>query len=196
VACKAAGPVGQMPEGAKAVGDKTWFDVTLAKPLGIKLENGPDGSGVGIGDVIEGGSAWELRSEVLDKAGRGQATTMWVQEGDELLMVDGQPCGAGDSIVLKFSRPKRGNVQVVFPDGSRATSPQRAPLRDLAEKAGYQWPGGWLVDQASGERYDLTWENCYPGIIPSVYVAHGEDGLKQGLGDFPNWSPLILRLEQ
>eukprot|EP00415_Alexandrium_ostenfeldii_P000682 UN0682 len=209
VICR-ANLAGQMPEGAKAVGDKTWFDVTLTKPLGIKLENGPKGpgSGIGIGDVMEGGSAWELRAEALAKAGTGQAITMWVQEGDELLMVDGQPCGgglekavelignAGDSVVLKFSRPKRGNVQVVFPDGLRVTSPRQAPLRDLAASAGYQWPGGWLVDQASGERYDLTSQNCCASVIPSAYSTHGEDGLKQGLGDFPNWAPLILKLEQ
>eukprot|EP00415_Alexandrium_ostenfeldii_P002064 UN2064 len=163
---------------------------------------------MGFGDVMEGASAWELRPEALPKAGPGQPITMWVQEGDEFFMVDAHPCGGvlekpveflanpGDSFFLNFFPPKRGNVQLVFPDVLRVTFPGRAPFRDLAASPGFQWPGGWFVDQPSGERYVLPSQNCCPRVFPSAFSPPGEDALNRVLGVFPNWVPLFLKRDQ
>lgn len=205
--CHAAGR--SCPSGAKILGDRIWVDITLTKPLGIKLESGPDGegSGVGVGEVLEGGSAAALIEEAIAE---GAPPLSWVQEGDMILAVNGNlvrgslTCAVetiseadGSEVTLKIQRKKRGNVQVVFPGGLHATAPQKTPLAQVAQSVGYDWGSNvWHQDEATGEMYDVSSLDCIVGYTPSKYADHGEDGVRnevQGI-EFENWYPLVLKV--
>ena len=41
---------------------------------------------------------------------------------------------SGDAVKLQLSRPPKGLIKVVFPDGKSITSPRGAILQDLANK--------------------------------------------------------------
>jgi len=199
-----------LPPNADRFGDSIWFDLTLKKPLGLQLVDGPEGpdTGIGVGDVQPGGSAYELMTEALAE---GAEPSMWVQEGDEIVQVEGQPCdgsreravqmvmAAGDSVTLTFSRPARGFIKVVFPGGRAVTSPRGARLSKVAEKAGYDsgcdsFDGRdskcWYKDPATGEVYCLPLN--VPGVVPSAWRESGEEGLRPGEGQFESWIPLRL----
>jgi len=198
---------GPYPSGTKVLGDRIWMDITLTKPLGIKLESGKkgDGSGVGVGDVVEGGSAAARLEEAIAE---GAPPLSWVQEGDELLAVDGNLCRGsleravelitegGSEVTLKLQRPRRGNVQVVFPGGLRVTAPGKAPFPRLAESVGYDWGSNvWHEDAATGEMYDISSPDYVPAFTPSKWLQHGEDGVKNEIEgiEFENWRPLVLK---
>eukprot|EP00930_Biecheleria_cincta_P071473 TRINITY_DN58982_c0_g1_i1.p1 TRINITY_DN58982_c0_g1~~TRINITY_DN58982_c0_g1_i1.p1 ORF type:complete len:285 (+),score=30.97 TRINITY_DN58982_c0_g1_i1:97-951(+) len=205
--CHASGR--SCPSGAKILGDRIWMDVTLTKPLGIKLEGGPDGegSGVGVGEVLEGGSAAALIDEAIAE---GAPPLSWIQEGDELLAVNGNLCRGslkravemiseadGSEVTLKIQRKKRGNVQVVFPGGLHVTAPRKTPLPQVAQSVGYDWGSNvWHQDEATGEMYDVSSLDCMPGFTPSKWAEHGEDGVKNEVDgiEFENWYPLVLKV--
>lgn len=185
------------------------MDISLTKPLGIKLESGPggEGSGVGIGEVLEGGSAAALMKEAISE---GAPPMSWVQEGDEVLAVNGNLCrgslkraveiiteGDGSEVSLKIQRKKRGNVQVVFPGGLHVTAPRTTPLPQVAQSVGYDWrSNAWHQDEATGEIYDVSSLDCMPGYTPSKYAQHGEDGVRNEVDgiEFENWHPLVLKV--
>eukprot|EP00913_Durusdinium_trenchii_P019354 g18194.t1 len=122
------------------------------------------------------------------------------QEGDELEAVNGEPVDgfqdkavemiqkSGDEVKLQLSRPRKGFIKVVFPDGKHITSPRAAVLQRLAEKVGYNsgctCKDGrdekcWYKDVATGEVYVLPLN--VPGLVPSVWRKSGEDGARHGL---------------
>lgn len=196
------------PKNAEMIGTlKVLFDVTLSKPLGIRLSNGPDGPGKGCGvaEVADRGSVPELLADVL----KGK-DSMWVQEGDALEAVNDQPvasedeateliAGAGKEVKLTFSRPRTGYIKVVFPGGLQVTSPRAAILARLADKVGYdcgcrcrdgRCGKCWHKDEATGEIYVLPLNA--PGVVPSVWRTSGEDQSAPGM-DYECWIPLVLQ---
>lgn len=198
------------PPDAQFFGGELWFDVKLKKPLGVRLVDGPGGlgSGVGVGEILESGSVVDLLGEVLAE---GAAPKMWVQEGDELVQVDGQPVQGSRALAaemlmasevptLTFSRKRNGYVKVVFPDGRQVTSPRAAKLSRLADKVGYdsgcrcsdgRCGACWHKDVKTGEVYILPLN--VPGIVPSAFRAMGEGGLRPGEGEYESWVPLVLK---
>jgi len=184
------------------------YEVTLKKPFGLSLADHPDGAGFGVGvaEVVEGGSVAALLQEVIDGK-----DSMWVQEGDELQFVNGKPTNgwqdtalqliaeAGDEVNLTFFRKEKGPIKVVFPDGKSITAPRTALLSRLAEKAGYDsgctCSDGkdekcWYKDPLTGEVYVLPL-NC-PGLIPSVWRTANETNARDDQMAYECWIPLRL----
>jgi len=176
------------PRDGKRVGGAVWFDITLGLPVGLSLVDAPSGSGVVVEEVREGGSAatHNARHMLENAAARKQ----WIQEGDELLMVDGTRCASVDTAVeliggaanpegvtFKFARAASGNVKVVFPESTtEITVPRAALLSQVAAAAGheveYRCPDGtcgscWHVDDGTEEVYLLCQEDCVVGRVPS-----------------------------
>ncbi|CAJ1350083.1 unnamed protein product [Effrenium voratum] len=198
-----------LPSNAEMIGTlKIVYEVTLPKPLGITLADAPRGAGFGVGveDVVSGGNAAKLLQEVLNGK-----DSMWIQEGDELEAVNDVPTDgfqdkavsliqeSGDTVKLQLSRPRKGFIKVVFPDGKSATSPRAAILKRLAEKVGYN-SGCTCTDGRCGKcwhRDPITTEvyvlplNC-AGLVPSVWRRSDEDGARPGEADFECWIPLKL----
>ncbi|CAE7246782.1 unnamed protein product [Symbiodinium pilosum] len=205
------GTIRELPPNAEMIGSlKIAYEVVLPKPMGIALEDGPQGPGFGVGvaDVMEGGSAHKLLQDVL----AGRKDSMWIQEGDELEAVNGEPLNgfkekatelvqkSGDEPVrLTLSRPRKGYIKVVFPDGKSATSPRAAILKRLAEKVGYncgctcsdgRCGKCFHKDPATGEVYVLPLN--VPGLVPSVWRRSDEGGVRPGEAEFECWIPLRL----
>lgn len=203
------GTLRELPSNAEMIGTlKIVYEVSLQKPLGIALVDAPSGPGFGVGveEVIEGGSADQLLQEVLDGK-----DSMWIQEGDELEAVNGIPVdgyqdkavelimASGDEVKLQFARPRKGFIKVVFPGRKSITSPRAAILQRLAEKVGYNSgctckdgrdPKCWYKDPATGEVYVLPL-NC-PGLVPSVWRKSDEAGSRPGEAEYECWIPLRL----
>mmetsp|Transcript_72922 Transcript_72922/g.183775 ORF Transcript_72922/g.183775 Transcript_72922/m.183775 type:complete len:344 (-) Transcript_72922:58-1089(-) len=197
------------PEGMEEVGDSLWFEVTLEKPLGFRLADGPDGPGRGVGIAeIGGGSSGELLERVCAE---GAAPGNYLQEGDELQEVNGQSINgdqdtavgmimqAEGPVTLTFSRSSKGSITIAFPNGSIVTAPRQALLKQIAEKAGYDsgctCKNGrcgkcWHEDPATGELYMLP-INC-PGIVPSIFRKRQEAD-RGAEADFESWVPLRLK---
>lgn len=196
-----------LPDGVEELAGDIYFDLTLSKPLGIVLIDSPDGrgNGCGIQEILDEGSAPLL----LDQVATGEAKGMWVQEGDELVQVEGEDidrdCAkasqmigqAGESVMLTFKRSKKGAIQVIFPGNKRVTAPRYVMLSRLADKVGFNSgcsradgrdPNCWFEDPATGEVYILPLN--VPGIIPSIFREGGE-----GFSDseFESWVPLRLQ---
>ncbi|CAE7576984.1 unnamed protein product [Symbiodinium sp. CCMP2456] len=204
------GTIRELPSNAEMIGSlKIAYEVVLKKPMGIVLEDGPQGPGFGVGvaDVLETGSAHKLLQEVLFEG----KDSMWIQEGDELEAVNGEPLdgfkekatelvmNSGDEVRLTLSRPRKGYIKVVFPDGKSITSPRAATLDRLAEKAGYRTgctapdgrsPECFYKDPATGEVYVLPLN--VPGLVPSVWRKSDEGGVRPGEAEFECWIPLRL----
>ncbi|CAE8631888.1 unnamed protein product [Polarella glacialis] len=187
------------------------FSVTLSKPFGMLISDGPDKGlkvrGVGVEAIGESGSVPDLLNEVL--AGKD---SMWIQEGDELEAVNDENTygdrergvemitAAGDAPVkLTFSRPRKGFIKVVFPGGKQVTSPRAALLSRLAEKVGYdcgcRCTDGrcgrcWHKDTATGEVYILPLNP--PGLVPSVWRDTKDKAVSPSEGQFECWVPLVL----
>jgi ferredoxin len=192
------------------VGESLWFTVTLEKPLGFSLTDGPKGPGEGVGiKEIGGGSSMALLEKAVAK-GPGSKYVGYVQEGDELQEVNGldiegsqdkaiaEIMAAEGPITLTFSRRKKGSILVCFPGGKIVTAPRQANLKQVAEKAGYDsgctCKNGrcgkcWHQDPVTGELYMLP-INC-PGIVPSIWRKREEDRRGQE-ADFEAWIPLRL----
>lgn len=202
-----------LPPQAQLYGDSIWFDLTLPYPPGIwfvEKERGVPGSGIGVQEVEEGGPADQLRKEVIADP---KSKRMWAQESDEVVAINGESTeGSAErylelvralppnsTVTMTFSRKKSGPITVVFPDGSSYTSPRVAKLKRVAEIAGYEsgctcrsgYCGNcWFKDSMTGEVYVLPLN--VPGVVPSLWRAAGEYGLRPGEGEYENWIPLRL----
>lgn len=196
-----------IPPDARAAGDMMEFTVTLSRPLGIRLEDrqpGADGTGVGVEQVATSGSAEALMQEVMRSE---PGTKSWIQEGDELLGVNGVPTDGSknkalemikqaetDPITLVFQRSLFGYVKVVFPGGKHITSPRDVSMKRLSEKVGFNsgctCENGrcgkcWFQDRATGEIYVLPMTS--PGTVPSVW-REKEEYMK-----YDSWIPIVLQ---
>jgi hypothetical protein len=198
-----------LPSNAEFYGNTIWFEVELKKPLGITIEDGPDGpgTGTGVGKVNEGGSAYQLMQEAI--AGR---PVMWVQEGDAFVTVNDIPTDgstqkatqlvmeAEGPVKLGFARRKRGHIKVVFPNGKDITMPRGTRLQMAAEAVGYdsgcnskegRCKECWMKDEFTGEGYCLPLN--VPGIIPSVWRKNEEQGNDStNSAQYECWVPLKL----
>jgi len=124
------------------------FDVTIPKPLGIKIDYYPavtKKKGVGIAGIQEGGNTDKLNVAVCIQDGPG----MWVLEGDRIMAIDGEDCedepigditqrvvqSEGDSITLTLMRnTRKGPIRVVMlPEGKMSTVKRGSRLSVAAE---------------------------------------------------------------
>lgn len=131
-------------------GDYAVFDVTIPKPLGVKMEkfpatkNGPEG--IGISAVVEGGNADEVNRKVCVDDGPG----MWVLEGDKVMAVNGVNCEdedlnaiinlvqqSGNEVTLTLMRnTRKGPIKVVLlPGGEMSTVRRGSRLSAAVEYA-------------------------------------------------------------
>lgn len=193
VACRATE---LRPRDVKRVGDAVWFDLQLSLPLGLGLT---DGSGVVlVEEVRDGGSAAAHNAKHMPIVETFRRP-LWVQEGDQLVTVNGIRCssteeavelikGAADpsSISMKFARKVGGNIKVLFPESeTEATVPANAKVADAADAAGhpvqYRCTDGtcgscWHQDARTDEVYLLCQEDCLVGQKPSQTI-YKEDTL-------------------
>jgi len=202
-----------LPAEAQMIGEQIVFDVELARPAGLRIvekdEDDP-GSGIGVQEIEPQGAAMELIREVIENP---RSRRMWVQDGDELVAIEDVPTegskerfmeivqALGDKPTVKFtfSRKRKGPIMVVFPDGSFGFSPRYAKLIRVAESCGYDHgctsktgtdKNCWFRDPSTGEVYVLPLN--VPGVVPSLWRAAGEYGLRPGEGEYENWVPLRL----
>jgi len=205
----------QRPREGKRVGDAIWFDLTLSLPLGLGLTLSPRDGGVFVDEVREGGSAFEHNQKhTVSEANFGRKH--FIQEGDQLLMVNGQRCSSVDEAVaqltsaedpenlqMKFVRKLGGNVKLIFPEsGTEIAAPGQVPMQKAAKAAGhevvYACTDGtcgtcWHKDEKSGEVYLLCQEDCKVGLIPSLSMFTEEsiffdlDDYKSRQGVNPNF---------
>jgi len=131
----------------KRVGaDQAVFDVTIQKPLGLKMEVFPQRAGVGISEIVKDGNTDKVNQEVILNETEG----MWVLEGDRVMAVNGEDtddCGieevvelimaAGDSVTLTLMRnTRKGPIRVIYlPENLQATVRRGARLSSAAEAA-------------------------------------------------------------
>lgn len=197
-------PPGALPLGTRLIE----FDAKLKKPFGIALTDGPkgEGDGVGVAEISPEGSVEELLQDVL----AGRKNCMWIQEGDAIFAINGQPvngfqetaleliAAAGDEVTITFQRRTDGAIKVVFPGGKHVTAPRSGILGRIAESVGYESgcnskdgrdPKCWYKDPATGEVYCLSL-NC-PGLVPSKWRAD-EDIDEAREAQYECWIPLYL----
>jgi len=183
----------------KRVGGTTAvFDVTIPKPLGLKIENftqkGKEGA-AGISLIQPNGNADKVNRKVCvdDVPGSG----MWVLEGDKIVAVNGVDCedgnidkivelivGSEDEVSLTLSRNTRlGPIKVVMlPEGFMTTVRRGARLSSAAEAAAgrelkYGCIDGWCVTCWHRERTtDGIFKPCCDQLT----------------GDWDNVMPLVL----
>mmetsp|Transcript_127947 Transcript_127947/g.272854 ORF Transcript_127947/g.272854 Transcript_127947/m.272854 type:complete len:303 (-) Transcript_127947:186-1094(-) len=126
-------------------GDKAVFDVTIPKPLGVKMQKFPQRKGVGIIEIVPGGNTDELNFQVCVDDGPG----MWVLEGDRVMAVNGTICeedeidgivklvgeSEGDEITLTLMRnTRKGPIKVVLkPENQVVTVRRNSRLSAAAE---------------------------------------------------------------
>lgn len=135
-------------------GDKAVFDVTIPKPLGVKMERLPSKKepsgfkGVGISEIVKEGNTDELNKKVCITE---EDPGMWVLEGDRVVAVDGEDTldatvddvvqlvmkNEKDTIDLTLLRStRRGPIKVVImPEGLYATVRRNSRLSAAAEYA-------------------------------------------------------------
>lgn len=135
-------------------GDRAIFDVTVKKPLGIKLEPIPKRKGdtyyrgVGVSEVVPGGNTDVLNEKVCTTE---EDPGMWILEGDRVIAIDGQECveasfdeivkliqaNQDDEITMTLVRNTRsGPIRVVLlPGGETVTVRRNAKLAQAAEVA-------------------------------------------------------------
>lgn len=191
------------PRGGKRVGGEVWFDISLALPFGLRLDESPRGDAVGISEILPGGSADAHNKAHVVTQDTG-VPQMWLQPGDKLLAVNGKKCSTKDEAValiaatkegqkvsLKLARNRRGPVTVVFPEPARrVTVPPRTKLSDAARAAGheveYDCEDGlcgkcWHVNDISGEVYQLCVSSTTACDIPSKGGVRNLDVQLKGL---------------
>mmetsp|Transcript_27380 Transcript_27380/g.63782 ORF Transcript_27380/g.63782 Transcript_27380/m.63782 type:complete len:298 (+) Transcript_27380:69-962(+) len=134
-------------------GDRAVFDVTVPKPMGLKLEYFPDQKtggfkGVGVSEIVAEGNADLLNRKVcITQEDNG----MWILEGDRIIGVNGTETvdtaideiarlvgeAPGDSVTLTLVRNTRsGPIKVVImPGGEFATVRRNARLSSAVEFA-------------------------------------------------------------
>eukprot|EP00440_Ansanella_granifera_P052547 gb/GFBE01056976.1/.p1 GENE.gb/GFBE01056976.1/~~gb/GFBE01056976.1/.p1 ORF type:complete len:302 (+),score=67.83 gb/GFBE01056976.1/:1-906(+) len=134
-------------------GDRAMFDVTVPKPMGLKLEPIPDFKkggtrGIGIVEIVKGGNADQLNKKVCYTE---EDSGMWVLEGDRVIGVDGVDCAGadldgiielvqqntGDAVKLTLVRnTRKGPIKVIMmPGGETATVRRNSRLSAAAEFA-------------------------------------------------------------
>lgn len=135
--------------------DQALFDVTIPKPLGVKMEKFPAWSkvdGIGISQIVDGGNTDKINEAVCVRDEPG----MWVLEGDQVMAIDGEDVEFSDmdeivDLVTNSEEPdrvtltlmrntRRGPVRVVFFEkdgnwkkGMWATVRRGAPLSAAAD---------------------------------------------------------------
>lgn len=149
--------------------DQALFDVTIPKPLGVKMEKFPAWSkvdGIGISQIVDGGNTDKINEAVCVRDEPG----MWVLEGDQVMAIDGEDVEFSDmdeivDLVTNSEEPdrvtltlmrntRRGPVRVVFFEkdgnwkkGMWATVRRGAPLSAAADATGqgskYGCIDGW-----------------------------------------------------
>eukprot|EP00439_Symbiodinium_sp_Y106_P057346 s414_g8.t1 len=216
------GTIRELPSNAEMIGSlKIAYEVVLKKPMGIVLEDGPQGPGEraplplpvialfhGSDSELALQTSWRLAARISSSR---MKSSFGEPEGDELEAVNGEPLNgfkekatelvmnSGDEVRLTLSRPRKGYIKVVFPDGKSITSPRAATLDRLAEKAGYRTgctasdgrsPECFYKDPATGEVYVLPLN--VPGLVPSVWRKSDEGGVRPGEAEFECWIPLRL----
>lgn len=130
-------------------GDKAIFDVSIPKPMGVKMEKFPQRRGIGISEVVDGGNTDKLNRKVCvdDEPGSG----MWVLEGDMVLAVNGENVEEGtiedvvkivsasdsNEVTLTLLRnTRKGPIKVVLlPEGFAMTVRRNSRLSAAAEAA-------------------------------------------------------------
>jgi len=184
------------PREGKRVGSAVWFDVTLGLPLGLKLGDAAAGNRVVVEEVREGGSAFTHNAQhTLYEADHVGNRQQWIQEGDQLLMVNGEVCnsmeaavelitGAPDPQSVRFKFARGPYIKVIFPeDGAETTIRAEAAISEAAERAGhkvaYKCADGtcgscWRKDYDADEVYVLCLDDCKVGKIPSKAVFNDE----------------------
>jgi hypothetical protein len=128
-------------------GDQAIFDVTLPKPMGLKILPYPQREGVGVLEIVKGGNAWEMNKEVTmnDEGG------MWVLEGDRIMAVNDintedatveeitkivQGSEADEVKLTLMRNTRKGPIKVIMmPEGNQATVKRGARLASAAEYA-------------------------------------------------------------
>lgn len=133
-------------------GDQAIFDVTIPKPLGIKMQKFPQRSGVGISEIFADSNTDKLNRRVCvdDEPGSG----MWVLEGDRIMAINGADTENGDieqviklvgqsegnTITLTLMRnTRKGPIKIVLlPEGFTQTVRRGSRLSAAAEAAAGQ----------------------------------------------------------
>jgi len=179
-------------------GTEAIFDVTIPKPLGLKIETFPQAkkTGAGISMVQPNGNADKLNRKVIvdDEPGSG----MWVLEGDRVMAVNGVDCEDGnidrivgtivgseeDSVTLTLSRNTRlGPIKVVMmPEGYMCTVRRGARLSCAAEAAAGRELKYGCIDGWCGTCWHR--ERTTDGIFKPC--------CDQLTGDWDNVMPLVL----
>jgi len=130
-------------------GDQAIFDVTVPKPMGVRMQGFPQRKGVGISEVVEGGNTDKINRAVCvdDVPGSG----MWVLEGDRILAVNGVDVEDGsvadivkivsesessDVTITLMRNTRKGPIKVVLmPEGFAMTVRRGSRLSSAAEAA-------------------------------------------------------------
>lgn len=105
----------------KRVGnDQAVFDVTIPKPLGIKLEPFPQAKrdGVGVSQIIPEGNTDKLNHRVcVEDDGSG----MWVLEGDRVMAVNGEDCenATSDDIAMMIVNSESTEITLTLMRNTR-----------------------------------------------------------------------------
>eukprot|EP00419_Tripos_fusus_P028459 CAMPEP_0172727352 /NCGR_PEP_ID=MMETSP1074-20121228/91628_1 /TAXON_ID=2916 /ORGANISM="Ceratium fusus, Strain PA161109" /LENGTH=305 /DNA_ID=CAMNT_0013554489 /DNA_START=43 /DNA_END=960 /DNA_ORIENTATION=+ len=135
----------------KRVGTDAIFDVTIPKPLGLKIENFPqkDKEGAGVSKIQPNGNTDKVNRRVCvdDEPGAG----MWVLEGDRIMAVNGVDTEDGDidkivgeimgndgpEVTLTLMRnTRKGPIRIVMmPEGYMCTVRRNSRLSAAAEMA-------------------------------------------------------------
>jgi len=177
------------PRGGKRVGTDVWFDVTLPLPLGLRLNESPSGTMIGVSEVYEGGSAEDYNRKVMAETDKEKKRN-WIQPGDRLRAVNGVACNTqedavnlitayqpGEEIMLKISRGLRGPITVMFPEPARPVVVDPGTrLQDAAQAAGHEVElcgetgcrgSCWHYCNRTGDVYQLCIDECTAGFKPS-----------------------------
>lgn len=118
--------------------DKAIFDVTIPKPMGVKIQMFPQENrkGMGVSEVVDDGNCDQVNRRVIIDEEPG----MWVMEGDQLLCVDGVDVERGsiddvvnivsnngkDEVTLTLLRDtRRGPVKIVMMPGGKMETVRR-----------------------------------------------------------------------
>lgn len=180
--------------------DRALFDVVVPKPMGVKLERIPDFkkggfAGVGISEVVAGGSADELNKRVCITE---EDSGMWVLEGDRVIAINGEDTkdasiedcvkivmdSDNDAVTLTLCRnTRKGPIKVIImPGGEQATVRRSSRLSAAAEYAAGQELKYGCIDGWCGTCWHR--ERTTDGIFkPCCDVL---------TGDWDNVMPLVL----
>lgn len=203
-----------LPQQAEMFGEQIWYDVELGMNLGLGITPMGEGPGEGVAvRIAPEGAAMDLMREVVADP---KFKKMWIQEGDELLAIEGESTEGSEertveiirkvksdpnkqTVKLTLARKKTAPIMVVFPNGTYGLCPRLTKLKRVAESSGFEsgctCENGmcgkcWFRDSKTGEVYVLPLN--VPGVVPSLWRKAGELGLQPGQGEYETWIPLRL----